>query len=221
MDRKPRMSDKDWPQNLWEEMNHRLPRWAKKEDELEKPSIIFTPNLDSVLEEALDDRQQKIIRMVFEQGVTYRKIGETFGVSVERARQIKGEAIRKLREPKYYLRLCAVPKMETMRLRFEVGELTRQKKELEEQIAHLNGLIRENQRVSAAQLSTPLDTPIAELDLSVRCLTCLTKHGVKTIGELLNYSISDLQGIRNLGRKSARDIERALNARGYELKQEG
>lgn len=214
------MTSSYWPQNLWEDISHNLPWWAGSEEERDEPSVLFTPNLDSVLDSALDERQQKIIRMRYEQGMSYRAIGETFGVGLERARQIKNDAIRKLREPKYYMRLCAVPKIEARRLQSEVEELTRQKKELEEQIERLYGLLGEAETKKAAQLETPLSTRIEELDLPIRSLTCLIRHGVKTIEELLNYTKSDLQGIRNIGKKSAADIERALNARGYELKQE-
>lgn len=215
------MASLNWPQNLWEDISSLLPRWAEREYELGKPSVLFSPNLCSVLDAALDERQQKVLRMRYEQGLTYREIGEVFGVGAERVRQIKVSALNELREPKYYLQLCAVPKIEVVRLQSEVKELARQKKELEEQTEILAGQVsKTDEKKATVQKKTPLDAPIGELDLPMRSLTCLTAHGVKTIGELLSYTKSDLQGIRNLGKKSATDIEQALNACGYVLKQE-
>lgn len=218
MSREPAISAKDWPQNLWEDINQSLPRWAWKEDEMDKPSILFTPNLDSILDAALNKREQRLIRMRYEQGMSYRSIGEAFGVGSERVRQIKVVAVNKLREAKYYLRLCAVPKIESIRLLSKTKELIRQKEELEEKIEYLSGLVSEEKM--AAQIETPLDASISELNIPIRALNCLAIHGINTIGELLGYTKSELREFRNLGAKSVMDIEQALNARGYELKQE-
>lgn len=216
------MTTSNWPQNLWEDISHDLPWWLGSKDERDEPSVLFVPNLDSVLEDALDERQQKAIRMRYEQGMTYRAIGEVFGIGVERVRQVKSDALRNLRETKHYLRLCGVPKIEVRRLQFQVEELTRQKEALEKQIELFSSQVSETEaKKAAAQVKMPLDILINELDIPMRSLTCLTAHGVKTIDELLGYTKSDLQKIRNLGKKSAADIERALNACGYELKQEG
>lgn len=183
--------------------------------------MLFTPNLDSILEAALDERQQRVIRMRYEQGLTYREIGEVFGIGSERVRQIKVSAVYTLREAKYYLYLRATPQIEVLRLQSEIKILTRQKEELEEQIEFLSSQVSEAEAQKAAsRIRTSLDIPISELDLPMRSLTCLTAHGIKTIGELLGYTKSELRAIRNLGKKSAADIERALNAYGYELKQE-
>lgn len=215
------MALSEWPQNLWDDISQSLPWYAGNKEEVDEPTVLFTPNLDNVLASALDERQQKVIRMRYEQRLTYRKIGEVFGVGVERVRQIKCDAVRKLREPRYYLRLCAVPKIEVIRLQSKVNELTRQKEDLEKQIEILSSQVSEaDAKKAAAQVKTPLDTPIVELDIPIRSLTRLSAHNIKTIGKLLGYTKSELLEMRNLGKKSVADIERALNACGYELKPE-
>lgn len=215
------MALSEWPQNLWEDISHSLPWCIGNKEKLDEPTVLFTHNLDSVLASALDERQQMVIRMRYEQGLTYREIGGVFGVGIERVRQIKCDAVRKLREPRCYLRLCAVPKLEVRQLQSQVKELTRQKEELEKRIEILLSKISEaDAQKAVTQLRTPLDTPIAEIDLTMRATTCLIAHNIKTIGELIKYTKSELSEMHNLGKKSAADIERALNACGYELKTE-
>ena len=47
----------------------------------------------------LPDREKKIIRHKFEEGMTCRAISEFFGVTPNRISQIKNKALRRLRHP--------------------------------------------------------------------------------------------------------------------------
>ncbi len=47
----------------------------------------------------LSEREQELVRLRFEEGLTLTKIGEAFGVSLERARYIIHDAMRKIRRP--------------------------------------------------------------------------------------------------------------------------
>lgn len=47
---------------------------------------------------------------------------------------------------------------------------------------------------------------IEELQLSVRAYNCLKKAQINTVGELLEYSIEQLQELKNFGRKSANEV---------------
>ena len=58
---------------------------------------------------------------------------------------------------------------------------------------------------------------IHELELSIRSENCLLRGGIQTIGDLLQKSREDLLKIRNLGRKSLREIEEKLTTFGYAL----
>ncbi len=64
-----------------------------------------------------------------------------------------------------------------------------------------------------------LDTPIEELDLSVRSYNCLKRQGVNTIGQLTECSEADLLNIRNFGAKSIEEVKDKLQAMGLSLKQ--
>jgi DNA-directed RNA polymerase subunit alpha len=64
-----------------------------------------------------------------------------------------------------------------------------------------------------------LDTPIEELDLSVRSYNCLKRQGVNTIGQLTECSETDLLNIRNFGAKSIEEVKDKLQAMGLGLAQ--
>ncbi len=64
-----------------------------------------------------------------------------------------------------------------------------------------------------------LDTPIEELDLSVRSYNCLKRQGVNTIGQLTECSEQDLLNIRNFGAKSIEEVKDKLQQMTLSLKQ--
>jgi DNA-directed RNA polymerase subunit alpha len=63
-----------------------------------------------------------------------------------------------------------------------------------------------------------LDTPIEELDLSVRSYNCLKRQGVNTIGQLTECSEQDLLNIRNFGAKSIEEVKDKLQQMSLGLK---
>lgn len=62
-----------------------------------------------------------------------------------------------------------------------------------------------------------LDTPIEELDLTVRSYNCLKRQGVNTIGQLTECTEGDLLNIRNFGAKSIEEVKDKLQAMGLGL----
>ena len=59
-----------------------------------------------------------------------------------------------------------------------------------------------------------LEMTIDELDLSVRSYNCLKRAGLNTVAELANKSEEDIIKVRNLGRKSLKEIKEKLEALG-------
>jgi DNA-directed RNA polymerase subunit alpha len=62
------------------------------------------------------------------------------------------------------------------------------------------------------------DTPIEDIDLTVRSYNCLKRQGVNTIGQLTECSEADLLNIRNFGAKSIEEVKDKLQAIGLSLK---
>ncbi len=62
------------------------------------------------------------------------------------------------------------------------------------------------------------DTPIEELELSVRSSNCLKRAGINTVGELVEKTEDDLMKVRNLGKKSLQEIKGKLDELDLKLK---
>lgn len=59
------------------------------------------------------------------------------------------------------------------------------------------------------------DTPIEELDLTVRAFNCLKRSGITRVGQVLMMSRDDLLAVRNFGEKSLNELKDTLIARGF------
>lgn len=57
-----------------------------------------------------------------------------------------------------------------------------------------------------------LDTPVEELELSVRSSNCLKNASIKTIGDLTRRSEEDIAKTRNFGKKSLQEIREKLKS---------
>jgi DNA-directed RNA polymerase subunit alpha len=59
------------------------------------------------------------------------------------------------------------------------------------------------------------NTPIEDLNLSVRAYNCLKRSGLGTVGQVLEKSEEELLGLRNFGRKSYDELRDRLIELGY------
>lgn len=64
-----------------------------------------------------------------------------------------------------------------------------------------------------------LDTTIEELELSVRSSNCLKRAGINTVEELVDKTEDDLMKVRNLGKKSLKEIKDKLDELELDLKE--
>ena len=63
-----------------------------------------------------------------------------------------------------------------------------------------------------------LDQKIEDLDLSVRSYNCLKRANINTVGELTQKTEEEMMKVRNLGRKSLKEVVQKLNEIGLNLK---
>lgn len=63
-----------------------------------------------------------------------------------------------------------------------------------------------------------LETPIEDLDLSIRASNCVRAAKIKTLGELINCTVEELAEHRNFGQKSISEVEQVLKEMGLKLK---
>jgi DNA-directed RNA polymerase subunit alpha len=67
------------------------------------------------------------------------------------------------------------------------------------------------------RIKAVLDTPVEELELSVRSSNCLRNANIRTIGDLTRKTEEEITKTRNFGKKSLQEIRDKLRARGLDL----
>ena len=82
-------------------------------------------------------------------------------------------------------------------------------------IANVTGLMKEKAEDPKVKA---LETPIEELDFSVRAYNCLKRAGVHTLQDLVNKSDAEVMKIRNLGKKSLKEVKEKLIELGLGFK---
>ena len=85
------------------------------------------------------------------------------------------------------------------------------------EIANIDGLMIEKTEDPTIKA---LETPIEDLDFSVRAYNCLKRDGIHTIQDLVNKSESDMMKIRNLGKKSLKEVLDKIREMGLVLRDE-
>jgi len=87
-------------------------------------------------------------------------------------------------------------------------------------VAAFGGVEAEETQAEDEGIPTPVyETPIEELDLSVRAYNCLKRAGLTRVGEILDRMAQgdeEMLVIRNFGQKSLDELRDALQAKGFD-----
>lgn len=177
------------------------------------------------------NREMTIFNLRYKNYYTLGQIANEIGISTERVRQILAKAVRKLMKPNVFNRLVEhetklemLNAEETSRIRSEL------KKEMSLEVAM--DIVAEKFGFESKEAleeclnnggrfgNDKLDMTIDELDLTVRSYNCLKRRGVNTVGELVEYTLEDLMGFRNMGRKSIREVVEKVHNLGLSFKDE-
>ena len=68
-------------------------------------------------------------------------------------------------------------------------------------------------------ITKTLETPIEEIEFSVRAYNCLKRAGVNTVEDLINKKESEVNKIRNLGKKSLKEVLDKVKEMGLSFKE--
>lgn len=175
----------------------------------------FEENFEYLLSRAfLTPREKTVLEGYYVKGYTLEAIGLQFGVTRERIRQILNKAIRRMKHPSR-LDVLKYGK-ELIEEQDDIEELTRQLKRKKRFLEQMNVELDENIKKIIGEVS--FSKPIKELDLSIRSLNCLRRADINTLDDLLNKTEEDMMKVRNLGRKSLKEIIKVLDDMDLHLK---
>ena len=99
-------------------------------------------------------------------------------------------------------------------------EASNQKKLLLELLKYLTGLESVLADKEEDSVAKTLETPIEELDLSVRAYNCLKRDAIHTLQDLTSKSESEMMKIRNLGKKSLKEVMDKVKDMGLKFRDE-
>lgn len=176
----------------------------------------------------LGEREQAVIALRYEQGLTLKQCGEKLGVSPERIRQNLMTALRLLRYPSRAVHRRAVSEKDWRDCQNENAHLRQENDSLKsilhgvidgsikpEDIVHNHGGIIKTKKMTREEL---LHTPIEQLEITTRSYNALIRSGFITLGSIANTTERDLRKIRNLGESSLNEIKQTLHRYGLSLK---
>ena len=156
----------------------------------------------------LEDREQEVLRMRYEEGLTISEIAAEFSVSQGRVRQIESKALVRLRYP---YRWNYIKMGITGYLQYKARSEYNRGYSDGHRAGYADGF-EDGKRGVTRELGPDhiLNQPLEQLNLSVRPHNCLVSKHCKTIGDVARLSEDQIRVIRNFGRKSAAEVAQKL-----------
>lgn len=192
------------------------------------PSILFRDIFNAVLESAgqvvLDERSAAVLRRMVIRGQDPEQIAAAYGLTRSRIMQIAQRAVRSLACMQNYSDLRQEVKRlnnenEVLRntvhalyvkngqLQLELEKAGKDTHSLSENDNDLNMKVHYKDECLDMDLRTLLAKPMTDFDFNVRVLNCLTSADIKTVGDLVRLSPMNLLRMRNMGKKSMKELE--------------
>lgn len=186
--------------------------------------------IDAILSE-LSEREQRVIHMRFEDSMSLADCGKELGVTGSRIAQIERKAIARMKHRYNRLKLGDIKygtvvgmqrRLEddlAIKIRLEVIDM------LDMQIKSIVPMIRQAYKIiqereaeqTTKKMALTVQTPIANVDFSIRTYNCLTREGYRYLSDFYGKTEQQVKEIRNLGRKSYEEICEVLSIVGIKL----
>lgn len=163
----------------------------------------------------LPDQEQIALTMRYRYLYTLEEVGDHFGVTRERARQIIVRATRKLMlSPRRFLIIQGLEGYIKSQAELRASTLSKIKLREEYNKGYKNGLA-----VATGEVEDPSITyepvKVADMQLSVAATNCLLRANFVTLEDVLNADKDAILRIRNLGNKRAGEVAEKLNELGF------
>ena len=185
-----------FPYNMINEMN-------KISTQDEPVHIVDANRLVSVMKSELSDREYNMLALRFNTNISLEEIGELYGVTRERVRQIIHKSLHKLDIRKFRAMYMMVNMEEVEQLNDRIVNLS---KELVKYIARVKELGDQVDTADQVDIIEVVRIPLDTIGLSRRSYNCLRRSNISSIDELSSYTRESLLKIRNMGAKSVNEI---------------
>ena len=191
---------KDYPDNLLQDV---LNLYGSDKNETTAYAVDSAAILDSMLTR-LSERERSFVTMRYKERKTYREIAAKSNICVERARQLTLKAVHHLaRDPLHKALTIGMLEMlnQTATKYYTQGEAAGYRK------GYMQGETDAKKAVlGITDGQNAKDIPLHDLDFSVRTSHCLNRQHLVTVGDVLDYPISNLMGIRGFGTTCYKEI---------------
>lgn len=173
----------------------------------------FEPRLNRVFLEYMSSRDQFVLMQIYSCQRTFEEVARFMAISSSRVQQIHAKALRRLHYHKKYFLTGIYSEPEHMA-----------KKKFEEYILSM----RDSWTYESAldyiknhkKPYCPIkDDDINDLELSIRSSNCLKRAGITTVQQLTEKTEEDMMKVRNLGKKSLKEIRNKLQELGLDFKE--
>lgn len=203
---------------------------------LEKPSRLIRmieTMIDSVGDDIMSERERIVLKYYFD-GSEFEAIGEEFGITRERTRQIIEKGMRKLGTLKPYGEVLAERDKMASDMQILAESCKRQEAELKDLRNKLHIEVERRTHMTAdekaideldekdRQILELLNTRVRDMCISVRAINCLLSLDIETFGDMVSHCKTDLLKARNFGKKTLTELDDMLDVLsiqyGVELK---
>ena len=178
---------------------------------------IFSAIIEASGDDVLKEREKTILMMLLE-GKDVEFVAEEYGLTRSRIMQIVSHAVRKLATVKTF-----------SELRREYKQLVFDNTNFQNVIEALQNRVKKLERINnidtapvseydyllgdkGGTFTAMMNTPVYDLDISVRSLNCLKGADVDTLYDLVKCNKTDLMKFRNFGKKSLTELEDLLES---------
>lgn len=163
----------------------------------------------------LTERELEIVALRFEEFKNLEEIGNKYGLSRERIRQIIVKILSKIKHRSSFFTLGKYTNKEKLAQEEYEKFLEEKKKEWSYESAKAFIEMYEASHKKGTRIN-PKKISLEDLELSARPYNCLRKHAkCITLADVIELSYDDLMKVRNMGKRSAQEIVAKVREYGY------
>ena len=172
--------------------------------------VDFKESFEFVRRIALTNKDEEILKLFYDLDLSYKAISDKLRISITEVHERMINALRKLRDPKYFDLIrygLKTTVREMIRLESECGFQDGFNRGIEERWEDIDEETGE-MNVPKSLLNCMNGITIDDLQLSVRVKNCLRRNKVVTLEDLVHLQDKELLAMNNLGKSALKDIRR-------------